>query len=165
MDGGQLEGTSEVENYPGSDGGSSKCEDTPDSQAKLKGVSGEAIVETFNAQARAFGTRFGPPPPFAAPPPRRRSRRAVSVGRAGGAVEGWVESVSLPEPPFALKMSDGSTLRGNSLIVATGASTKWLGLPSETKYRSSGVSSCATCDGAPPARGVAGGPRWGRARG
>jgi alkyl hydroperoxide reductase subunit AhpF len=79
-------------------------------------------------------------------------------------VAGWVESVSLPEPPFALKMSDGSTLRGNSLIVATGASTKWLGLPSETKYRSSGVSSCATCDGAPPARGVAGGPRWGRAR-
>jgi hypothetical protein len=92
VDGGQLEGTSEVENYPGSDGGSSKCEDTPDSQAKLKGVSGEAIVETFNAQARAFGTRFGPPPPPLRRPPHPAAapaERAASGGRGAQWRAGW----------------------------------------------------------------------------
>jgi thioredoxin reductase len=116
VDGGQLEGTDEVENYPGA-----QQNDCDGSQAqKLHGVSGSAIVETFNEQAKAFGTRF---------------------------IEGWVESVSLPTPPFVLTLTSGKKLRANALIIASGASTRWLGLPSETKYRSSGVSSCATCDG------------------
>lgn len=118
IDGGQLEGTSEVENYPGAHSSSNGCDGSKG--RPLHGVSGQAIVETFNEQARAFGTRF---------------------------VEGWVESISLPEPPFELKMTGGSSIRANALIVASGATTKWLGLPSETKYRGSGVSSCATCDG------------------
>ena len=124
VDGGQLEGTSEVENYPGAtpsppDGGCGE-QDGDSPPRPLHGVSGQAIVETFNQQAKAFGTRF---------------------------VEGWVESITYPEPPFTLKLTGGVTIRANALIIASGASTKWLGMPSEKKYRSSGVSSCATCDG------------------
>eukprot|EP01052_Picozoa_sp_SAG31_P036623 SAG31_NODE_4602_length_3103_cov_3.619174_5_plen_197_part_00 len=63
-------------------------------------------------------------------------------------VSGWVEAVtSVPNPPFEVRLTGGQVLQANALIVATGASTKWLGIPSEAQYRSSGVSSCATCDG------------------
>jgi thioredoxin reductase (NADPH) len=44
-------------------------------------------------------------------------------------------------------VGDSCVYRCRTLIIATGASTKWLGLPSETYYRGYGVSSCATCDG------------------
>ena len=48
--------------------------------------------------------------------------------------------------PFKI-WADGEEYQAESVIVATGASTKWLGLPSEERLRGKGVSSCATCDG------------------
>jgi thioredoxin reductase (NADPH) len=44
-------------------------------------------------------------------------------------------------------VAGGKSYDGKSVIIATGANAKWLGLPSETKFRGRGVSSCATCDG------------------
>jgi thioredoxin reductase (NADPH) len=57
-----------------------------------------------------------------------------------------VERVDFSERPFRL-WARGVEYRGESVIVATGASAIWLGLDSETKLRGRGVSACATCDG------------------
>lgn len=55
--------------------------------------------------------------------------------------------VDLNEAPYAVTFDDGSQVRCHTLIVATGASAKYLGLADEEKYRGMGVSACATCDG------------------
>jgi thioredoxin reductase (NADPH) len=57
-----------------------------------------------------------------------------------------VESVDLSNKPFKVTTGD-KVHTAKSLIIATGSSAKWLGLPSETNMRGKGVSSCATCDG------------------
>ena len=49
---------------------------------------------------------------------------------------------------YELKLASGKNLQTKSVIIATGASARWLGLPSEKKYQGRGVSACATCDGA-----------------
>lgn len=49
---------------------------------------------------------------------------------------------------FELSLMSGEKSETQSLIIATGASAKWLGIPSEEKYRGRGVTTCATCDGA-----------------
>lgn len=49
--------------------------------------------------------------------------------------------------PYALTLDDGSRLEAKSIIIATGASAKYLGLSDEEKYKGLGVSACATCDG------------------
>jgi len=49
--------------------------------------------------------------------------------------------------PFALKGDSGATYAGDTLIVCTGASARWLGLESEDRFKGFGVSACATCDG------------------
>jgi thioredoxin reductase (NADPH) len=57
-----------------------------------------------------------------------------------------VSFVDFSSRPFKV-VAGGKSYDGKSVIIATGANAKWLGLPSETKFRGRGVSSCATCDG------------------
>lgn len=60
---------------------------------------------------------------------------------------GIITQVDLSKRPFHVVVNGEHEIEAESLIVATGASAKYLGLPSETKYRGMGVSACATCDG------------------
>ncbi|MEW6005219.1 MAG: thioredoxin-disulfide reductase [Stygiobacter sp.] len=57
-----------------------------------------------------------------------------------------ITEVDFSKRPFVLK-SDNETYTADSVIIATGASAKWLGIPSEKYYQGYGVSACATCDG------------------
>jgi thioredoxin reductase (NADPH) len=83
------------------------------------GILGPEMMDIFKKQAERFGTRF---------------------------VFGDVTSVDLSSRPFQVSL-DGGTHRAEALIVATGASAKLLGLPSEKRLMGYGVSACATCDG------------------
>jgi thioredoxin reductase (NADPH) len=86
-----------------------------------EGILGPELMDLMTRQAGRFGTEF---------------------------VTGRVEAVELDMEPFKVVTDGGRELRAKTLIVASGASTRWLGLESETRYRGRGVSSCATCDGA-----------------
>ncbi len=57
------------------------------------------------------------------------------------------ESVDLSGAPYTVRFDDGTVEQCRTLIIATGASAKYLGLADEEKYRGQGVSACATCDG------------------
>lgn len=60
-----------------------------------------------------------------------------------------VEAVDLvPGGPHTLTLNGGESIRTRTLVIATGATPRWLGLPSEEALKNKGVSSCATCDGA-----------------
>jgi thioredoxin reductase (NADPH) len=85
-----------------------------------KGVQGPELMELFKAQAERFGTRV---------------------------VTADVTAVDLADRPFKLTSTEGEMV-AETLIIATGASAKWLGIPSEQKFQNYGVSACATCDGA-----------------
>jgi len=84
-----------------------------------EGILGPELMEKFKKQAERFGTRF---------------------------VLGEVTRVDFSRRPFSVWQEDNLTT-ADAVIVATGASAKWLGIPSETQYRGKGVSACATCDG------------------
>ena len=58
-----------------------------------------------------------------------------------------VVSVDLSASPFCLQGESSGIITAQTVIIATGAKAKWLGLPSEEKYKGFGVSACATCDG------------------
>ena len=58
-----------------------------------------------------------------------------------------VLEADLSSRPFRLKLDSGAVILAETLIIATGAQAKWLGLPSEQKFQGFGVSACATCDG------------------
>jgi thioredoxin reductase (NADPH) len=58
-----------------------------------------------------------------------------------------ITKVTLSQRPFRLEADSGDTFTCDSLVIATGAQAKWLGLPSEAKFQGFGVSACATCDG------------------
>lgn len=60
---------------------------------------------------------------------------------------GTVTKVDLSQRPFRVEVDGEKELLAETLIVSTGATAKYLGLPSETKFRGQGVSACATCDG------------------
>lgn len=85
-----------------------------------EGIGGTEMMADLRKQAERFGTdiRFG-----------------------------VVTSCDLSSRPFKVVIDGSKEIAAESLIVATGASARYLGLPSETKYRGMGVSACATCDG------------------
>ncbi|MHA6287286.1 thioredoxin-disulfide reductase [Maricaulis sp. CAU 1757] len=58
-----------------------------------------------------------------------------------------IVKADLSKRPFVLTGDSGTTYTADSVIIATGAQAKWLGLPSEQKFQGFGVSACATCDG------------------
>ena len=58
-----------------------------------------------------------------------------------------IVEVSLSARPFRCKGDSGDTYSGDTLVICTGAQARWLGLPSEERFRGFGVSACATCDG------------------
>jgi len=58
-----------------------------------------------------------------------------------------IKSVNLSARPFQAEGEDGQLYTADSVIISTGASARWLGLESETKFQNNGVSACATCDG------------------
>ncbi len=84
------------------------------------GIQGPELMALFRQQAEKFGASF---------------------------VSDEVAQVDLARRPFAIVLSDGTQLRTHTLIVASGAAAKWLGLESETRLMGKGVSACATCDG------------------
>jgi len=83
-------------------------------------IQGPWLMEQMQAQAQHLGTKF---------------------------VQDTITSVDLSRRPFSLVTDSGETHTADSLIIATGASANWLGLPSESKFQGFGVSACATCDG------------------
>ncbi|MBQ7673938.1 MAG: thioredoxin-disulfide reductase [Alphaproteobacteria bacterium] len=58
-----------------------------------------------------------------------------------------IETVDFSKVPFKTVSETGQIYEGKTIIIATGATAKWLQIPGETKYRGRGVSACATCDG------------------
>jgi thioredoxin reductase (NADPH) len=84
-----------------------------------KGILGPEMMELFRAQAERFGSRV---------------------------IEGVVTKVDLSKRPF-LVVGEGKEFSAQTVIIATGASAKWLDIPSEKKLSGHGVSACATCDG------------------
>ncbi len=89
------------------------------------GITGPEMMDLFRKQAERFGTKV---------------------------VEDEVVSCDFGQRPFALRLESGEVMRAHSVIIATGATANWLGLPNETRLVMSGggVSACAVCDGALP---------------
>ncbi|MET4200439.1 thioredoxin-disulfide reductase [Bradyrhizobium sp. LA6.12] len=72
-------------------------------------------------------------------------KQAVHVGTK--IVSDLVTKLETMQRPFRLTCDSGDVYLADSVILATGAQARWLGLPSETKFQGGGVSACATCDG------------------
>jgi thioredoxin reductase (NADPH) len=85
-----------------------------------EGIMGPELMANMRKQAERFGAQF-------------RS--------------GWINSVDLSKRPFTLSLEGGETLQAETLIISTGASAKYLGIPGEKDNVGRGVSTCATCDG------------------
>ena len=62
-------------------------------------------------------------------------------------VTDYIKEVDFSSRPFVAHGESGTTYTGDTIIIATGAKARWLGLESESKYQGRGVSACATCDG------------------
>ncbi|HIJ10781.1 TPA: thioredoxin-disulfide reductase [Candidatus Woesearchaeota archaeon] len=85
------------------------------------GITGPKLVEACKKQAEKFGAKF---------------KYDIATG---------FEEI---ESGFEISFVSGEKVQCRTLIVATGASARWLGIPSEEKYKGKGVTTCATCDGA-----------------
>lgn len=84
------------------------------------GIQGPELMELFHRQAERFGTEF---------------------------ISDEVANLDISERPFRVNVASGDYLLAHAVIVASGATAKWLGLESETRLQGKGVSACATCDG------------------
>lgn len=84
------------------------------------GIGGQALMDAMRAQAERLGADL---------------RRGIIV------------KADLSARPFRLSLDNGDEVSADALIIATGATARYLGLESETKFRGMGVSACATCDG------------------
>jgi thioredoxin reductase (NADPH) len=84
------------------------------------GIQGPAMMEDFRKQAERFGTEI---------------------------LWTYVSSVDFSSAPYKVVIEEKTTLLADTVIIATGASAKWLGLPSEQRLNGFGVSACAVCDG------------------
>ena len=75
--------------------------------------------------------------------------RMEAHAKAMGAevISDHISSLDLSAQPFVAQADSGITFTADAVILATGAQAKWLGLPSEEKFKGFGVSACATCDG------------------
>lgn len=76
-----------------------------------------------------------------------QTMRAQAVRLGADVRTGSVTSADLSERPFRITVDGTSEVLAEAVIIATGATAKYLGLPSETKFKGMGVSACATCDG------------------
>ena len=85
-----------------------------------EGITGTEMMEDLKKQAQRFGTEVR---------------------------YGIVTKVDFSNRPFTLEIDSEKKVEADSVIIATGATAKYLGLPSEEKFRGQGVSACATCDG------------------
>jgi thioredoxin reductase (NADPH) len=85
-----------------------------------KGTQGPEMMEDFKKQAERFGTDIR---------------------------WGMVTSVDFSAQPYKVIVDEKNAVEANTIIISTGASAKWLGLPSEQKFNGFGVSACAVCDG------------------
>ena len=85
------------------------------------GIDGTELMAKFRAQAERFGTTF---------------------------LFGEVTDVDLEQRPLKITIDGASTKTCDALIIATGATARWLGIPAEKELQGFGVSACATCDGA-----------------
>lgn len=72
-------------------------------------------------------------------------RQALRMGTE--IAQGFITDVNFSERPFICKLDNKEEIAADTVIIATGATARWLGIESETEYRGFGVSSCATCDG------------------
>ena len=72
-------------------------------------------------------------------------KQAENVGTR--IINDTIETADLSTKPFTLTGDSGDTYSGDTVIIATGAQARWLGIPSEERYKGFGVSACATCDG------------------
>lgn len=84
------------------------------------GIAGQSLMDSMRAQAARLGADL---------------RRGIITG------------ADLSSRPFRITVDNGDEIEADSLIIATGATAKYLGLESETRFRGMGVSACATCDG------------------
>lgn len=131
---GQLNLTTEVENYPGFPAGNmgafldDALRDTyvpyrDPKEDPHRAVTGPELMELMRQQAKNFGTRI---------------------------ITDDVVDVDLSSHPFKMKTLGGQEVESLSLIIATGARANYLGLESEDRFKNKGVSACAVCDGALP---------------
>lgn len=96
-----------------------KTTDVDDYPGFDTGIQGPQLMVNMRRQAERFNTKF---------------------------IDEDVIAVDLKGTPFVVK-TESHELKANSLIIATGASAMWLGLPSEERLKGKGVSACAVCDG------------------
>ena len=73
------------------------------------------------------------------------AEQALHVGTK--MISDTVVEADIRKPPFRLTLDGGDVWTCDALIIATGAQARWLGLPSEDRFKGFGVSACATCDG------------------